>query len=242
MDTEPVYLHPRRISMNDFVKLDYFSDMLCVWAYVSQIRLNELQQKLGDKIKIEHHFISLFGDTQKRIGEGWRDRGGYEGFSRHVIEVARNFPHVEIHPDIWKVHAPKTSAMSHLFIKAAQLLATRETQPEALKHTAIDDLVWHVRHAFFAEARDIGRLDVLFELAADRGLEVQAMKALIDSGEAMAALQADMEQKEIYKLEGSPSYLLNEGRQKLYGNVGYRVIEANVVELLDNPSDQASWC
>jgi len=36
--------------------------------------------------------------------------------------------------------------------------------------------------------------------------------------------------------------LLNEGRQKLYGNVGYRIIEANVQEILHQPGNQASWC
>ena len=35
---------------------------------------------------------------------------------------------------------------------------------------------------------------------------------------------------------------LNEGRQLLAGNVGYRVIEANIRELLDTPGDQQSWC
>jgi hypothetical protein len=37
--------------------------------------------------------------------------------------------------------------------------------------------------------------------------------------------------------------ILNQGRQKLFGNVGYRIIEANIQELLReaNP-DQASWC
>ena len=41
----------------------------------------------------------------------------------------------------------------------------------------------------------------------------------------------------------SPTFILNEGRQKLYGNVGYRVIEANLQELLKSPdASQASWC
>jgi hypothetical protein len=36
--------------------------------------------------------------------------------------------------------------------------------------------------------------------------------------------------------------VLNEGRQHLNGNVGYRVIEANVRELLHKPADEMSWC
>ena len=53
----------------------------------------------------------------------------------------------------------------------------------------------------------------------------------------------DVELKEAHKIEGSPTYYLNEGRQKLYGNVGYRILEANVLELMQNEtSELASWC
>ena len=48
--------------------------------------------------------------------------------------------------------------------------------------------------------------------------------------------------KDKYSVKGSPSLILNEGRQIIYGNVGYRVIEANVQELLNQPENQASWC
>jgi hypothetical protein len=45
------------------------------------------------------------------------------------------------------------------------------------------------------------------------------------------------------RIEGSTSLVLNEGRQKLYGNVGFRLIQANVQELFSEPrADEASWC
>ena len=40
----------------------------------------------------------------------------------------------------------------------------------------------------------------------------------------------------------SPTLSLNEDRQRLAGNVGYRVIEANVRELLEGPAPEGSWC
>jgi hypothetical protein len=37
--------------------------------------------------------------------------------------------------------------------------------------------------------------------------------------------------------------VLNQGRQKLYGNIGFWLIEANVQGLMRTPgSDDASWC
>ena len=43
-------------------------------------------------------------------------------------------------------------------------------------------------------------------------------------------------------VKGSPTWVLNEGRQLLYGNVGYRILNANIEELLKNPGNEASWC
>ena len=69
------------------------------------------------------------------------------------------------------------------------------------------------------------------------------VESKIDSGGAHAALVADHQRRDRFKIEGSPTFVLNEGRQKLYGNVGYRVIEANIRELLRTPTaGEMSWC
>jgi hypothetical protein len=66
---------------------------------------------------------------------------------------------------------------------------------------------------------------------------------LIDNGVAFARLAADYQDADKMRIEGSPSLVLNEGRQKLYGNVGFRLIDANIQGLLRAPrADDASWC
>ena len=96
--------------MNKKIRIDYFSDVLCVWAYIAQIRLDELKQHYNDELDIQYHFIPLFGCTEKRIGEGWQDRGGFKGFGQHVKEVCSQFDHVDVHKDMWTTSIPKTSA------------------------------------------------------------------------------------------------------------------------------------
>ena len=60
---------------------------------------------------------------------------------------------------------------------------------------------------------------------------------------AFARLATDYQDADKMRIEGSPSFVLNDGRQKLYGDVGFRIIEANIQELLRAPAgDQASWC
>ena len=53
----------------------------------------------------------------------------------------------------------------------------------------------------------------------------------------------DYQDADKMRIEGSPSFVLNDGRQKLYEEVGLRIFEANIHELLRSPAgDQASWC
>ena len=102
------------------VKITYFSDILCIWAYISQARINAVNEKFVDAVRIEHRLCSVFGDTAQKIASTWKTRGGYEGFNAHLREVAQRFPHIEVHPDIWLKTRPASSASPHLFLKAIQ--------------------------------------------------------------------------------------------------------------------------
>ena len=139
------------------VTVAYFTDLLCVWAYVAEARVRELTEQLGDAVRIERHYCDVFGDTTHKIREGWRDRGGYEGFARHVHAVAADFGHVETHADLWQTVRPASSLPAHLWLKAAQLAET--DQPAAER--ASDRLAWELRLRFFRDGRDISHHEEL---------------------------------------------------------------------------------
>ena len=58
------------------IRIFYFSDILCIWAYIAQIRLDELQTTFQEKIAIQYHFVPVFGNAREKLEKGWRDRGG----------------------------------------------------------------------------------------------------------------------------------------------------------------------
>lgn len=237
-----------RDKMTTPILISHYSDVLCVWAYVAQVKLDELRAQFGDGVEIKHHFTPTFGCTEHRIGEGWKDKGGFDGFSKHVVQVCESFPHVEINNAVWKACRPKSSASTHCFIKAVQLLEDEgiiSGQPlEAYQgRTLCEEFVWRVRLAFFVEAKDVSQHDVLFDIASSLDIKSDAIEERLNNGAAIASLCRDMELKESLHIEGSPTYSLNGGRQKLYGNVGYRILEANVLELKQNKNyERASWC
>ena len=215
------------------ISLTYYSDALCIWAYIAQARVDELASQFPDQVRIEYRFCSIFGDTAHKINIGWQERGGYTGFGNHVLQSVKAFPHVSVHPDIWKTCRPASSAPAHLMLKAIQ----------QVENSMCESALNAIRAAFFQDCRDIAQWSVLQDIVEKTGISIDKVQSFVDSGAAHAALEADIREQHALMVQGSPSFILNEGRQKLYGNVGYSVIEANIKELLRSPeSGSASWC
>lgn len=229
------------------IRIHYFTDVLCIWAYLAQIRLDELIKNYSSEIDVSYNFMPVFGHTENRIGEGWKDKGGFDAFSKKMHNVIEKFPHVELHKDIWKKNIPKTSTSSHLFIKAVQLLVengtiSNERREDHGHKTLLEDFTWKVRLAFFRDLRDISQMSELYDIAKSMGFPTDKIQQVLDDGTALAELSRDLELRDEFNIDGSPTYILNEGRQKLYGNVGYRIIEANLLEIIKQPAMEASWC
>ncbi|MFO0629248.1 MAG: DsbA family protein [Polyangiales bacterium] len=222
--------------MSPTLPVVYYFDLLCVWAYVGRIRVDELRQTFGEGVTLDYRFVSVFGDARRRLAARWADKGGMAGYAAHVRSVVAGFDHVALHPDTWEKVAPYSSGNAHMFLAAVRLLDAEGGAP------AFDRAVVRLQRAFFGEARDVGARQVLFEVAEELDLPRASLARLIDSGAAHAELARDAELAREQAVTMSPTLVLNEGRQRLVGNVGYRVIEANVRELLNRPGEQHSWC
>ncbi|MGA1179749.1 MAG: DsbA family oxidoreductase [Marivivens sp.] len=220
--------------------VQHYSDVLCIWAYVAHVRLEEATRKFDDKVDFAMHFVPVFPDAIGKLEKGWAGRGGIDAYGDHVEKVASGFPHVTLHADVWHKTRPKSSLAAHHFLKAVSL---SEEAGIPLRDSNYYRATWALRQAFFAEGRDISDWQVQAAVAEELGLPLAPIEAQIRSGAAIAALGADTKLAEENKISGSPTFLMNAGRQILYGNVGYRLIEANLNELLRAPnSDEASWC
>lgn len=217
------------------ITVDYYTDVLCIWAYAAIPRLEELHRNFPEQVEIRLRHIPIFGTAHQRIVGTQQEEIAFQVFHAHLEDVAKAWPHVQLHAAAWNEVRPRTSLSAHLYLKAAQA--------QGLDFLGLFHLDCRIRQAFFAEGRNIGRREVLDELVVDCGLDPAGIQEQIDSGQAGAGLCLDLKDKEEQAVPGSPTLVLNEGRQRLYGNVGYRVIEANVRELLHNPAaGEASWC
>ena len=220
------------------IKIDYFTDMLCIWAYIAQTRMDELSIEFGECINIHARFFPVFGHAHKKIDAAWQSKGGRQGYAGHVHQVAEDFNHIFVHPDIWVKNTPQSSLPSHLYLSAVKLL---EHQDE-LEKESFTQITREIRKSFFTDCADISNTSVLLSLFEKNKLPIALIEKKINTGEAFSVLSEDIKLASEMTVRASPTMIFNEDRQRLTGNVGYRIIQANIKELLHAPKSQNSWC
>lgn len=205
--------------MNKPIKIEYFTDVLCVWAWVSQQRIERLDKIYGEQISLQFRYLDVFGDTQQKMQTQWADRGLYKGFAEHVKSSASCEPGAVINPKIWHEVQPTTSTNAHLMLKAIELAYHAEKSSE---------MAAVIRRAFYVDALDISQLPILMQLVSEQGLETTLIQNLMENGKAIAALMTDYQYAKQQSLKGSPTYIIDNGRQVLFGNVSDKVLHANI--------------
>ena len=151
---------------------------------------------------------------------------------------------------VWQKNIPASSASGHEFLKAIQILEQDgqlrgndlASPVGGVGGTLSEYMASLLRRAFFRDLMDVSDMDQLYALAEQADLPVDMIANCIRKGLAMAAVCHDMELCKRFKVDGSPTYVLNEGRQILYGNLGYKLLAANVREIMYRPEEVASWC
>ena len=220
------------------VDIDHYSDVLCVWAYISQVRMQQLRNGFPDDVDLTYHYFSVFGDIASKMDGQWAQRGGIAAYAHHVHDVASGFEHLNIHADVWRDNVPSSSMPAHLFLCAAADLEA-EDQAHIGAQQRLDNII---RTAFFETNLDVSDNDTLIQLVDQAMLPVDIVLAKMKQGKAHARFHSCSQKASDAGVRTSPTLVFNEGRQILAGNVGYKLIEANVRELLEPAADSQGWC
>ncbi len=230
--------------MTEQVVIDYYTDILCIWAYIGHRRVEELVSKFDNQIKINTHYCSVFSDAIGKLEKNWASRDGIAGYAHHVQDVIDEFPHVEVGSKVWSTVRPFSSAPCHLFLKAVEVAeAEKQDVGQAYLDKPSVRAAWELRKAFFVAEQDISEATVQQQVCETLAIDYEQIIAPKTLAHAAALLVQDMDQSKEQNVQGSPTFIMNSGRQKLFGNVGFRVLEANIRELLSKGKvDDASWC
>jgi hypothetical protein len=72
------------------VDIVHFSDVLCIWAYVAQIRVEELQNNFPEEVRVDYRFLQVFGDVGGKMAAQWADCGGLAGYADLTAQKFRS--------------------------------------------------------------------------------------------------------------------------------------------------------
>jgi len=112
------------------VTLTCFTDVLCVWAWIGELRLAEVRRTHGEAVAVTQRFCNVFGATALKIQANWGAKGGYDGFAGHLAHVLEGFPELTASPDLWRRVRPASSLPAHLALKAVQAQAAEGGAPD----------------------------------------------------------------------------------------------------------------
>src|SRR5208337_2516408 len=166
------------------IKIIHFSDVLCVWAFLAELRLTAVRRTFGDQVEFEYRFCPVFGDVPGKIATTWQSKGGYNGFADHVQHAGQAFPELTLHPDLWRKVRPASSLSPHLFLKA---LESAELDGQYAPGTFAHALR-AIREAFFVQGLDVSRREIHHEIGLELGLDITVAQNYLDDGRAHAAL------------------------------------------------------
>lgn len=226
------------MSESEKLSFGYWSDPLCIWAYVAQPKLDRVLQRHGHHVAVDYHIVPVFGDVMERFTSGAWAKAGPEGRIHTTREIAHRFGFHEVDGSAWRDACPASSWAPSVAAKGIGILCQAGDAPES----ALPSYLHALRTAFFVENRNIALRDEQLRVAEQIGVQASALEKLLDNGRALAALCGDHQMKDKLRIQGSPSYVFDGGRAILYGNVSEGVVMATVEEFLGGHKPGASRC
>jgi predicted DsbA family dithiol-disulfide isomerase len=181
------------MSVPPVAELWEWAEYYCPWCYITSVRLHRVQQEFAGRVKVR---VRCFPLEVLRGDPAPRDILEQEWWLAALQEP--DAPFVPYGADDW----PTTTLPAFDAVWAA----SRQGVAEGL------ELDLRVRRAFFGEGRNIGRRDVLLDLAREIGLDLRAFERDFASPAARAAvLEESRLGRERFQVRGTPTLMLPNG-------------------------------
>jgi predicted DsbA family dithiol-disulfide isomerase len=173
------------------VRLDVFSDYLCPWCYNAAVRLREIEADYGDRVSVHWRAFPLIPGEQpdrrvtQKTRDGWQRIGAEEPRARFLSPTL-------------DAPLPSSSIPAQTAAKCAE------------RQGAFPPFHDRLFTALFRDGLDIGRPDVLRDLAHEVGLDLARFETDY-AGEAYEAVLRDCaEGAAWFGVSALPTVVLNE--------------------------------
>ena len=181
---------------------EMFFDTTCPWCRVGHRHLQQaLAEWQGEPVSVRYRSYVLdpslpAGGLEFRAYMLAKGRGRTPlGAFFHGPQQAGSAAGLEFR--FWDIERAPNTLLSHRLLALA---------PDAAR----DALLEAVFDAYFAQARDIGDLEILLDLAANQGLDAASLREQIEANGSLAPIEADRQRAEALGIRDVPFFLLNE--------------------------------
>ena len=216
----------------------YWSDPMCIWAFVGQSKLDRILDEWGDVVDVDYRLVPVFGSVPWRFSEGsWASKGP-EGRRESTRRLAEQHGLEGVSGDIWTRCTPHSSWSSGAAAKAVFAME----EDDAAADGAGADYLLELREHFFRRDTNICLRDEQLAVAERVGVDPAELDRRLDDGSALADLWEDENERETLGVRGSPTYVFDGGRAVLYGNFPFSVLHSVVAELIEGLELGGSGC
>ncbi|WP_144510644.1 DsbA family protein [Bacillus sp. FJAT-22090] len=187
------------------MKIEVWSDFVCPFCYIGKRRLEEALQQVGLDSQTEIEFKSFELDP---ISPKTSDKSMYEVLAKKygsTIEAAKQMT-------AGVVEQAKTVGLDYNFdnMKPANTLDAHRLVKWASEQGKAKEANELLLHAYFIEAKEIGKHEVLLDLIASLGLSREEAEKVLNSDAYLAEVQADITRAGRIGVRGVPFFVLND--------------------------------
>jgi len=193
-----------------------YSDYVCPWCYIALHRVERLQREYP--VDVEWRPFELHPETPA-TGARWLGRLGAE---RRVRAYTGNILTLADESDI-PMAMPEMIANSHKALEAGEF---------AKEHGGFEALHAALFRAYFADARDIGDVDVICDVARACGVQDQHLREALTEERYAARVDQSTAEAHAAEIFSAPTFVFS-GGFRLTGAQDYAVFENVTRRLLD---------
>ena len=193
--------------MSTPIKIDIWSDIACPWCYIGKRRLETALAGLSDgkdapKVEIQYHSYELDPTAPAEYPGNHA-----EYLAKHLGASAEQVRQMDAQITGLAAAEGLDYHLNDIQVtntgKAHELIHFAETQGKG------PEMKERLLRAYFTEARHVGRIEELADLAADIGLDRAAAEQALQSGAFAKAVDEDKEQAQAYGIRGVPFFVID---------------------------------
>ena len=190
--------------MSKTIKVDVWSDIACPWCYIGKRKLENAIEQFsleGGKVEVEFHSYLLNPDMPVE----------YEGSQKEYLSAHKGIPLMQVASLSDRVR--RIAAEVGLNYDFEHQIMTNTILAHQLLHFAKSkgkqaEMKERLMAAHFVEAKHVGQVDVLADLAAEIGLDRQEAIEALESKKYLPDFEADVAQAREFGINGVPFFVL----------------------------------